>query len=554
MSLAALALLLTAPQAPLETRVGPVAAEMAAVGVPVPVGELRVEVLPAAEATRRVSAFQERMIGARIDTLWHLLGACGLPVEESVADFRAHYFAGTATAQAAWYVPTDDVLVVVREMAPPDPAQADALLAHELTHVAQAKRGDLVQAYEKLGKSWADLLLARCVTEGEADAVSLAVMAARRGKKLGDLPPAASEASRDEIANGAIRYHYAAGRAFAVRRFREGGWDAVRAAVSKPPTSTEQIVHPDKLGKDLPADVALPADPIAGAKAVADDSFGELGVALVLTMLGAPSSQSQPAAIGWDGDHMRVWQMPDGSRAVAWRIVVDRDEDAQQLAAALRERAKATLDVRGRAVDLVSAKDDGTTLALRKALAATPIPPAGAATDASTTADAEKRWERMQPHVESGVWVRPDLGLRMSIPAGWTEEELPAVAGAYGGVRVLFAPIGDDPTFRDNVLVSKLPRAPVAAADARAWVREQFEAAGISLVRADAADVDGEPAVLVEYRSTSPQGKLHHLELQILRDDARVAVAATAREKRWKSVASSLEESIRSIHALEPKR
>ncbi|MBK9383341.1 MAG: hypothetical protein IPN34_00750 [Planctomycetes bacterium] len=118
-----------------------------------------------------------------------------------------------------------------------------------------------------------------------------------------------------------------------VRALRERyGWSAVDHALTDPPLSSEQILHPEKYHaqRDDPTAVALfPAELLPEWKPVAEDSFGELGVRAFLSTF-RPRARAYDAAAGWGGDRYRVVEGPAGQIALLWHTEWDREEDAAE--------------------------------------------------------------------------------------------------------------------------------------------------------------------------------------------------------------------------------
>ncbi|HET7291277.1 MAG TPA: hypothetical protein VFM88_02530, partial [Vicinamibacteria bacterium] len=109
-----------------------------------------------------------------------------------------------------------------------------------------------------------------------------------------------------------------------------GGWDALREAWSRPPRSTEQVLHPEKLfAGDEPRQVASRWAPEPG-KLLAEGVLGEL---LAGTLLGGDS----PATAGWGGDLYRSWDVSGGTLLV-WQSVWDTPTDEAEFREALRTR------------------------------------------------------------------------------------------------------------------------------------------------------------------------------------------------------------------------
>lgn len=181
------------------------------------------------------------------------------------------------------------------------------------------------------------------------------------------------------------------------RVWRAGGWPAVDALWAHPPTSTEQMLHPETklLGdrRDEPVAVALPdLGPVLGEgwTPLGDDTLGEHGIAVLLSeqLPELRRGRAATGADGWGGDRLRVWRAPGGDRPVlTWLTLWDTPEDAVQFAEAYRFAASgrnvargwpvAVVEIRGRAVAVVEGAEPALAARLAPALLAAVAPPAG---------------------------------------------------------------------------------------------------------------------------------------------------------------------------------
>jgi len=127
---------------------------------------------------------------------------------------------------------------------------------------------------------------------------------------------------------------YIVGRDFARAVWQRGGWDAVKAAWSRPPESSEQVLHADKFfARESPQRVEIAYQPAGGALV----NEGVLGELLVRTLLG---EGSEAAAAGWGGDRFRVWDV-GGKGLLVWRSVWDSPMDLAEFKQALLSRLAA---------------------------------------------------------------------------------------------------------------------------------------------------------------------------------------------------------------------
>jgi hypothetical protein len=114
---------------------------------------------------------------------------------------------------------------------------------------------------------------------------------------------------------------------------RSGGWDAVKSAWTRPPESTEQVLHPEKFAAhESPRPVEPPYKP--SGRLVND---GVLGEVLTRTLLG---EGSDAAAAGWGGDRYQVWDV-SGKTLLVWRSVWDSSADAREFQEAALASARA---------------------------------------------------------------------------------------------------------------------------------------------------------------------------------------------------------------------
>jgi hypothetical protein len=127
---------------------------------------------------------------------------------------------------------------------------------------------------------------------------------------------------------------YVVGRDFARAVWQRGGWDAIKAAWSRPPESSEQVLHPEKFfAREAPRPVDIGYAP-PGATLVNEGVLGEL---LTRTLLG---EGSDAAAAGWGGDRFRVWDV-GGRSLLVWRSVWDGPADLAEFKQALLGRLAA---------------------------------------------------------------------------------------------------------------------------------------------------------------------------------------------------------------------
>ena len=261
---------------------------------------------------------------------------------------------------AGFYDPDSTALFVLADQ----PTEAlGTVLVHELVHAVQDQATDLdsITSKERGNDRQA---AAQAAIEGHATLVMLEYMMEKlQGAPvdLGEVEgftrqlrpaleavrqqyPALAEAPN--VIQEALLFPYLEGAGFVQRMWLE------RAGRPAPlgehlPLSTEQILHPDRLGgePDHPWDLALR---VSGARVVFSDGLGELETRLMLEQVGV--SDPALAATGWDGDRFALLEGSAGE-ALVWVTVWDDVEARDRFTASLTPHldslpSEATLEVR----------------------------------------------------------------------------------------------------------------------------------------------------------------------------------------------------------------
>lgn len=191
------------------------------------------------EYSEEVADAEERILGA--------LGA--VPRGTDLREVRAQALEGQV---AGFYVPETGELVI-RIQGGEISALDRATLAHELEHALADQSLDLPVPEEYIPGSEDADLAALAVVEGDATltqqryAVGLSLQ-----DQLGLLDP--SVIAQAEAGLGALPHYlqrellfpYEDGLKFVCELYGRGGWDAVNGAYARPPTTTAQILFPDR--------------------------------------------------------------------------------------------------------------------------------------------------------------------------------------------------------------------------------------------------------------------------------------------------------------------
>lgn len=400
----------TQPTEPLATNdeeraIQKVARQLRATGVTVDTAKLVVEHKPRDATAADLGGQLE--LGLRpqhVEVLWQLRVILeATPPLRSVASVREKAVAARLPGVRVYYAADRHALVFV-DAEPQDADGLEVVLGGELVNAFydQAPGGLSELLYEPQGLL-DGIRVRKCLLEGHARLGELLV-------QHGDLDrlDAATVAALDP----APQHLYAtlaelpcgAGAVYLLGRYRSGGWGAVLRAVRTPPPSTEQLLHPTKIDQDFPVNVSLPAwpedeyeapDPLGKAKVVYEDMLGEQTIHRLLLERGTEPAQAFVAAVGWDGDRLRIYEHESGERVVVWRSVWDREVDAEQFAAAIApkglEPRAFRVERHGRVIDAVSTSGPEMAARLHVSLAARLSEPAAQPSDAASTAAIEAR-------------------------------------------------------------------------------------------------------------------------------------------------------------------
>lgn len=217
------------------------------------------------------------------------------------------------------------------------------IYAHEYTHALQDQYFDL-EAYLTDIEEPDEILAALSLVEGDASFVMQEYMVEYMSENPASMIQVLALSFSDltaipdgipDIMIQELTMPYTAGLTFVTRLLSNGGWDAVNAAFDNPPTSTEQILHPEKyIEGEAPIPVSLaPADPQEtlgdGWQLVYERTLGQFYLTEYLgTQL--TSREARQAATGWGGDRYQLYYN-ETTNEIAWvlRILWDTDAEAE---------------------------------------------------------------------------------------------------------------------------------------------------------------------------------------------------------------------------------
>ena len=260
--------------------------------------------------------------------------------------------------------------------------EALVVIVHELVHALQDQRLGLGQVIRDERDTDADNAFHAAV-EGDA---TLAMLGFAAGSMVGVVAglsgrpevvrnlladTQAPYGSELEAAPAILRipltYAYIDGMLFHLELYRRRGWAAVDGAHRRRPTSTEQILHPERyLANEAPEAVAMPPlDAITedGFELLTEDTLGELELSVYFGQ-GLAAEIDRSAGDGWAGDRLRLYHHPGtGADAVVWLTRWDDTGEAREAEQAA-QRVIARLSGTDR-VTAMTARRERTVLIVR---------------------------------------------------------------------------------------------------------------------------------------------------------------------------------------------
>lgn len=222
--------------------------------------------------------------------------------------------------------------------------QEKMTLSHEFTHALQDQYFDLAKVQAGLEDNGDRSLAVTALVEGDA---TLAMIRYAREYLTPDevlqiqLSSAGSSIDRAPlVVRDEVTFPYNEGALFAVQLWQQGGNEALNQAFRKLPTSTEQIIHPEKyLAGEQPIEVTLPD--LVGAlgpgwQQLRTDVLGELDLRILLEQFSEPGAAANGAQ-GWGGDRFAILENAAGDDAVVVSTVWDDEQEAIEFYGAYAE-------------------------------------------------------------------------------------------------------------------------------------------------------------------------------------------------------------------------
>ena len=234
----------------------------------------------------------------------------------------------------------------VRNDQAPLGVEAQETLAHEFVHSLQDEHYDLEKLRPEHSQDSDRNAAATALIEGDASLAG--ILFAQKYMSKSDFqaliqqsqnaPTAQLDKAPPYIRDGLL-FPYDQGAAFVIALYQAGGFPAIDQAFAHPPTSTEQILHPDKYltrTPDAPLPVTVPplTTTLGADWTLHDqDTLGEFDLAELLKINGVDDTA---ASAGWGGAAYALYEGQSAAllfTATRW----DTAQDATEFAAALRQ-------------------------------------------------------------------------------------------------------------------------------------------------------------------------------------------------------------------------
>ena len=210
------------------------------------------------------------------------------------------------------YVPEDGNVYVVRELAAKAPAEAEAVLAHELAHALEDQS---FGGFQRKTDQFADSAFAQhALHEGSATLTEVMYRIEHQDAEgpvdrvLAGVRKQTTDPKAPPGLNVLGAFPYADGGRFAAQLHRDGGWRSVNAAHDRPPKTTAAVLHPQGWPEDRHE-----RPQFSVTKTMGDDwvrlGRADVGEVDTLAMLsaGLPVEAARKGAAGWEAGSFEAW-------------------------------------------------------------------------------------------------------------------------------------------------------------------------------------------------------------------------------------------------------
>jgi hypothetical protein len=244
-------------------------------------------------------------------------------------DLRALSLATLTSQVLGFYDPTAHAMTIVNRIGDFG-LTARFTIAHEYTHALQDQHFDLARLGVNDSFPTDRVLAVHALVEGDASLlgaqwlgqhITLGDLLEVGRLLLSSLQPVVP-AGTPLLISRTLLLPYLEGMSFVAALYRDGGWAAVDRAYARPPTSTAEILHPDRyLTGWTPTPVGVPSlGKVLGAgwTRIYLDTLGEVTFQVCLDQA-LDADAARRLAADWTGDQVVSWGGPSAGWVIAWR-------------------------------------------------------------------------------------------------------------------------------------------------------------------------------------------------------------------------------------------
>lgn len=219
---------------------------------------------------------------------------------------------------------------------------------HEMTHALQDQNFDLLTLpmEEEINDDLATAV--KSLVEGEASFVMYDYALRQRGFDLSLLPDISDNPDPTPFSDRSLidraplyikegmMFPYTKGLEFVKYVKARGGWEAIDEIYSDLPSSSEQIIHPEKyfVERDYPMAITIPdiTDVLTTSRwtLLLDNVMGELNIGILKKQF-FPTFSSKRMSEGWDGDEFILWEdQITRNSLLVWFSTWDSEKDSRE--------------------------------------------------------------------------------------------------------------------------------------------------------------------------------------------------------------------------------
>lgn len=221
---------------------------------------------------------------------------------------------------------------------------SDTIIVHELTHALDDQHFDIEGKMDELMESESDdaQLAYQSLVEGNATRTMNEFTYSQLGAD--DSIVAQLSEMNLSLAENMMTYSpfierimvvpYFKGEVFVNHILEHEGQTGLDRAFENPPSSMEQVLHPERFIPDRDEPSFVSAVDLSGAlegwELEATDTLGELIIGLMFEMQVTDKEGGEEIGDGWDYDVVTTWRSPGNDLALAWVSVWDYATDAEE--------------------------------------------------------------------------------------------------------------------------------------------------------------------------------------------------------------------------------